>query len=78
MKAISIRAEDSTIALKMRKNARNNEINSITKIVAMISFVCFNESRIKRIMIRRMTEAVIIVIKKHFIKNCFKLKQKNS
>ena len=44
---ISIRAKNTTIALKMRKNARNNEINLIMKIVAMKSFVYFCESRIK-------------------------------
>ena len=42
MKTISIRAKDSTVALKMQKNARNNEIDLITKIVAMISFVYLN------------------------------------
>ena len=76
MKAILIRAKDLTIALKMQKNAQNNEINLITKIVAVILFVCFNKSRMKRIMIQKTTEVIITVTKKHFIKNCFELKQK--
>ena len=50
MKAILIRAKNLTVALKIRENARNNEIDLITKIVAMISFVYFNESRIRRAM----------------------------
>ena len=51
MKAILIRAEDSTVALKIRKNARNSKIDLITKIVAIISFVYLNELRVKRIII---------------------------
>ena len=66
MKTILICAENSTVALKMQKNARNNKINLITKIVAMISFVCFNKSRMKRTMIRKMTETVTTVTKKTF------------
>ena len=50
----------------------------IIKIVAVILLVCFNKSRIKRIMLRKTTEIVITVIKKHFIKNCLEFKQKNS
>ena len=65
MRTTSIRAKSTTVALKMRKNARNNEINLITKIVAVKSFVCFCESRIKRTMIRKMTEIVIIVKRKN-------------
>ena len=48
------------------------------KIVAMILFVCFNKLRMKWIMIQKTTETVTIIIKKYFIKNSFKLKQKNS
>ena len=51
MKAILIRAENTAVALKMRKNARNNKIDLITKIVAMKLFVYFCESRMKRAMI---------------------------
>ena len=51
MKTISIRIKDTTVALKMRKNAQNNKINLITKIVTMKSFDCFYESRMKRTMI---------------------------
>ena len=40
IKVILINAKDITVALKMQKNARNNEINLIIKIVAVISFVC--------------------------------------
>ena len=47
MKAILICAKDLTVALKMQKNAQNNKIDSRTKIVAIISFVYFNKSRIK-------------------------------
>ena len=43
MKAISICAKDLTVALKIQENARNNEINLITKIVSMLSFIYFNE-----------------------------------
>ena len=65
MKTVLIYAKSMTVALKMRKNARNNEIDLITKIVAVKSFVCFCESRIKRTMIRKMTEIVIIVKRKN-------------
>ena len=47
MTAISIHVKDVTIALKIQINARNNEINLITKIVAVILFVYFDESRTK-------------------------------
>ena len=67
MKAISIRAKDSTVALKMQKNARNSEIDSITKIIAIILFVCFNESQIRRAMIRKMTEIATIVTRRDIL-----------
>ena len=65
MKTVLTCAENTTIALKMRKNARNNEINLITKIVAIKSFVCFYESRVKRAMIQRTTEIIIIMKRKN-------------
>ena len=65
MKTILIRAKDTAVALKMRKNTRNNEIDLITKIVAVKSFVCFCESRMKRTMIRKMTRIVIIMKRKN-------------
>ena len=78
MKAISIHAKNTTIALKMRKNARNNEINLIIKIVAMKLFIYFYESRMKRAMTWKTTEIVIIMKKKkHITKNCFEFKQNN-
>ena len=76
MKAILIHAKDSTVALKMQENVRNSKIDSIMKIIAIILLVCFNKSRMKRTVIRRMTEVVIIVTKKYFINNYFKFKQK--
>ena len=60
-----IRAEDTAVALKMRKNARNNEIDLITKIVAVKSFVCSCESRMKRTMIQKMTETATIARRKN-------------
>ena len=47
MKTILVRIKNLTVALKMRKNARNNEIDLIMKIVAIILFVYFNKSRVK-------------------------------
>ena len=67
MKTISIRAENTTIALKMRKNARNNEIDLVTKIVAVKSFAYFCKSRVKRVVIRKTTEIVIIVERKNIL-----------
>ena len=46
-KTILIYIKNTTIVLKMRKNARNNEINLIIKFVAMKSFVSFCELRVK-------------------------------
>ena len=66
MKTILIRAKSLTVTLKMQENAQNSKINLIIKIVAMISFVCFNESRIKRTVIRKTTEVATITIKKLF------------
>ena len=66
MKVILICAKNSTVTLKMRKNARNSKIDLITKIVAIILFVCFNKSRMRRAMIRRTTEIATIMIKKTF------------
>ena len=63
MKAILIYAKDSTFALKMQKNVQNSEIDSVTKIVAVILFVYFNKSRMRRIMIRKTTKVVTTVIK---------------
>ena len=51
MKIILTCAKNLIIALEIRKNVRNNEIDSITKIIAMISFIYFNKSRMKRAMI---------------------------
>ena len=64
---ILIRAENTTVALKMRKNARNNKINLITKIVIIKSFVCFYKSRMKRAIIRKTTEIVTIVKRKNIL-----------
>ena len=65
MKMISIRAKHTTIVLKMRKNARNNKINLIMKIVAIKSFDYFYESRIKRAMFQKTTKIIIIVKRKN-------------
>ena len=67
MRAILTCAKNSTIALKMRKNARNSEIYLITKIVVTILFVCFNKSRIRWIKTRRITKVVIIMIRKNIL-----------
>ena len=67
IKTILTCAKDTTIALKMRKNARNNKINLIIKIVAMKSFIYFCKSRIKRMMIRKTTEIAIIVKRKNIL-----------
>ena len=67
MKTILIRVKDSTVALKMRKNARNNKIDLKTKIIVMILFVCFNESRIKRIMIRKIIKVVTVITRKDIL-----------
>ena len=46
----------------MRKH-KNNEIDLITKIIAIISFVYFNESRVKRAIIRKTTKTITIFFK---------------
>ena len=67
MKTILIRVKNTTIALKMRKNAQNNEINLKIKIVAMKLFVCSCESQMKRAMIRKTTKIVTIVKRKNIL-----------
>ena len=71
-----IYAENSTVSLKMRENTRNNKIDLITKIVAIISFVYFNKSRVKWIMIQRTTEVITIVIKNILLKIVLSLSKK--
>ena len=65
MKIILICIKDTTVALKMQKNARNNEIDLIKKIIIMKLFDCFYESRMKRTTTRKTTETVIDVKRKN-------------
>ena len=51
----------------MRKNAQNSETDLTIKIIAMISFIYFNKSRVKRAMIQRMTKFIIIVTRKYIL-----------
>ena len=51
MKTILIRTKDTIVALKMQKNAQNNEIDLIKKIIIMKLFDCFCKSQVKRITI---------------------------
>ena len=76
MKIILIRAKDSTIVLKMRKNAQNSKINLMIKIIAMISFICFNKSRMKRAMIQKTIEIAIIIRKNILLRLVLKLSKR--
>ena len=65
MKTVLICVKNTTIALKMRKNARNNKIDLITKVVIMKSFIYFCESRMKRAMTRKTTKIITIMKRKN-------------
>ena len=65
IKTISIRVKNTTIALKMRKNARSNEIDLITRIIAVKLLVYFCKIWIKQIIISKTTEIVTIVKRKN-------------
>ena len=67
MKVILICVKNLTIALKIRKNARNSKIDLIIKIVVIISFVYFNKSRMKWIMIWKTIQSITTVIRKNIL-----------
>ena len=65
MRQILTCAEDTTVALRIRRKARSSEIDLIKKIVAVKHSDCFCKSRMKRAMTRKVTRIVTIVKRKN-------------